>query len=51
LFLIFAAEAVAGILGFLYRDRVGFLCYFFTTGSFNQFEDFPNFTDVPASIY
>ena len=23
LFLIFAAEAVAGILGFLYRDRVG----------------------------
>ena len=28
LFLIFAAEAVAGILGFLYRDRVGFLCYF-----------------------
>ena len=23
LFLIFAAEAVAGILGFLYRDKVG----------------------------
>lgn len=27
LFLIFAAEAVAGILGFLYRDRVGFFLW------------------------
>ena len=30
LFLIFAAEAVAGILGFLYRDRVGLTFYSFS---------------------
>ena len=50
LFLIFAAEAVAGILGFLYRDRVGFFVCVLTNpnDSFNQFKDFPNFLDLPA---
>ena len=53
LFLIFAAEAIAGILGFLYRDRV---CFFFCILPnlyvvMRKFDDFPNFIDVPAWSY